>query len=182
MSETPRSYSELLAALADNTVGAITPEDIRDMLASLYPARAQLDLVTPAATTFAGSGVYGKVAGTTTISAALGAVDCDMPSDMVIRVTRTGSYVAIVRATLEVLPAANNKRYTFAFAKNGTAIASSALPYFYGNLSGNAAGVYLAALVPVTLNDQVSLVVKNDTDTTAITASVVSFSLITMMG
>jgi hypothetical protein len=82
----------------------------------------------------------------------------------------------LAQAMLEVLPAANNKRFTFTFAKNGIALTKSPYTAFYGNLSGNPVGVYLAQLIPIVQDDIITVVVKNDTDTSSLTASVLTLS------
>lgn len=181
--QTPRSLTELLTALADNTTAQITPEDIRDAVVSLYPSRGQLALTSggAAATTFGSSGTYVKVAGTTAIDTAVCSDCVTMPADGVLEFTKAQAQVVLANATLEVLPAGNNKRYTFTFAKNGTAIPDLAFTAFYGNLSGNPVGVFLSGLIPVAENDELSVVVKNDTDTTALTASVLTISGIGVM-
>ena len=181
MAQTPRQLADLLVALADNTVGAITPEDIRDLLVSLYPSRGQLTLQTPVATTFSGSGVYTPLAGTTVIDTAVCSTCVSMPGNGILQVTKPQTQVILANATLEVLPAANNKRYTFTFAKNGTPVSSLAFTAFYGNLQGNPTGVFLSGLIPIVANDQISVVVRNDSDTTAITASVLTTSIVGML-
>jgi len=178
MPNTPRTLSTLLTQLADNTSGNITAQVVRDMLVSLYPSRGQLALASggTAATTFTGAGVYTSVKGTTAIDAAVCTSCVTMPGNGQLRWEKGSTHVLLASATLEVLPAGNNKRYTFTFAKNGTPIPTLALIYFYGNLQGNPAGVYLSGLIPIAKDDVLSVVVKNDTDTTAITAAVLTLS------
>lgn len=178
MSETPKQLPALLTALADNTTAQITPEDIRDVVVSLYPSRGQLEL-TPggsAATTFVSSGTYVKVAGTTAIDASVCSTCVTQPANGVLKFIKAQNQVLLASATLEVLPAGNNKRYTFTFAKNGVAIPNLEFVAFYGNLSGNPAGVFLSGLIAVAENDEISVVVKNNTDTTSLTAAVLTIS------
>jgi len=180
MTQTSKIQSALLAQLPDNTTGDISPEDIRDCVVSLNPSRGQLEIVSggSAATTFASSNTYVKVAGTTALDTTIDSTSVSQPSNGVLKVLKNVQQIMLVNATLEVLPAANNKRYTFTFAKNGVPVAGLAYTVFYGNLSGNPAGVFLSGLLPMTYNDELSLVVKNGTDTTSITASVYTLSLI----
>ena len=42
MTQTPKILSALLAELPDNTTGDISPEDIRDVVVSLFPSRDRL--------------------------------------------------------------------------------------------------------------------------------------------
>lgn len=178
MSDTPRTLATLLGLLADNTSGNITPQVMRDLLVSLYPSRGQLELAPggSAATTFTGTGVYTPVAGTTVLDTAVCTSCVSMPGNGQLRWEKGSTHVLNAHALLEVLPAANNKRFTFAFAKNGTAIPELSMTYYYGNLSGNPAAVMLSGLIPIAEDDILSVVVKNDTDTTALTASVLTLS------
>lgn len=180
MTQTSKIQSALLAQLPDNTTGDISPEDIRDVVVSLNPSRGQLELSAggSAATTFASSGTYIKVAGTTALDTTVDNTTVSQPSNGVLKLLKNVNQVVLVNATLEVLPAGNNKKYTFTFAKNGTAIPALAFTAFYGNLAGNPAGVFLSGLVSMTYNDEISVVVKNDTDTTSITAQVLTISLL----
>lgn len=178
MADTPRSLATLLTLLADNTSGDITAQLIRDLTVSLYPSRGQLDLASggAVATTFTASGVYVPVAGTTVLDTDVCSSCVTMPANGQLRFVKAQAQVLLAQAMLEVLPAANNKRFTFTFAKNGIALTKSPYTAFYGNLSGNPVGVYLAQLVPIVQNDIITLVVKNDTDTSGVTASVLTLS------
>ncbi len=180
MAETPKVLSALLAQLPDNTTGLISPEDIRDAVVSLNPSRGQLELASggSVATTFASSGTYVQVAGTTALDTNVGNSTVSQPSNGVLKMLKNVEQVMLVNSTLEVLPAANNKRYTFTFAKNGVAVPELAFTAYFGNLAGNPAGIFLAGLLAMTYNDELSVVVKNDTDTTSLTAAVLTISLI----
>ena len=180
MSQTPKILAALLAQLPDNTTGDISAEDIRDAVVSLYPSRGQLQLASggSVATTFASSGTYTSLKGSTELDTDVCSTCVSMPANGVLEIEKDVAQVVLVNATLEVLPAANNKRYTFTFAKNGTAIPGLAFTAFYGNLGGNPAGVFLSGLVPMVGDDELSVVVKNDSDTTSITAAVYTLSLV----
>lgn len=181
--QTPRSFDQLMTALADNTTAQITPEDIRDAVVSLYPSRGQLQLAPGGtiATTFTGVGAYTALRGTTERDDAVCTTCVTMPAPGVLRWEKAQTQILLANATIEVLPAGNNKRYTFTFAKNGIAVPGLAFTAFYGNLSGNPAGVFLSGLIPIVQGDDISVVVKNDTDTTRITAQVLTVSGIGVM-
>jgi hypothetical protein len=175
--QTPRSLTQLLAQMPDNTAGDISAQDMRDAMVSLYPSRGALQLVsTPVATTFASVGVYTKIAAATLIDASVCTSCVQMPADGELRFLKPVDQVLLVNATVAVLPAGNNKQYSFTFAKNGTAIDSLHVSRFFGNLGGVPLSLFFSGLVAITSNDVISLVVRNDTDTTAITASVLSLS------
>ena len=178
MAETPKTLAALLAQLPDNTTGLISPEDIRDAVVSLYPSRGQIVHTTSAVTTIAQLNSYTPLATVTALDTDVCSSCVSMPSNGVLKLLKNVTQVVLVNATLEILPAANNQKLTFTFAKNGTAIPSLAFTQFYGNLGGNPAGVFLSGLVPMTGNDELSVVVKNETSTNGLTTSVFTLSLI----
>jgi hypothetical protein len=177
MSQTPRVLSQLLALLPDNTSGLISAEDVRDQIVSLYPSRGALELTgTPVATTFATTGAYIPLAGTTVIDASVCSTCVDSPGNGQLRFLKAVDQVVLLNATLAVLPAGNNKQYSFTFAKNGVPIDNLHVTQFFGNLQGRPAGVFLSGLASMTGNDVFSVVVRADTDTTALTASILTVS------
>lgn len=180
MADTPRTLAQLLALAPDNTSGLISPQDLRDMLVSLYPSRGQFELATggATATTFSGANVYTSVKGTTQIDTTVCTTCVTMPGNGQLAFTKAVEQVALVNATLEVLPSANNQRYTFTFAVNGTPKANLAYTAYYGNLGGNPAAVFLSGLVRIAAGDVLSVVVRNDTDTHALTAQTFTVSAI----
>lgn len=70
MVDTSRSASDLLTNLFQDgqADGSITPQDIRDLIASVLPPYGGLYFSTPAPTTISVQGTYYKVAGNTTVT------------------------------------------------------------------------------------------------------------------
>lgn len=178
MAETPKTLAALLAQLPDNTTGLISPEDLRDAVVSLYPSRGQIVLTSSATTTFATTQTYTPVTPPTALDTDVCSSCVSMPSNGTLKLLKNVAQVVLVNASLEVLPGANNQRYTFTFAKNGTAIPGLAFTAYYGNLGGNPAGVFLSGLVPMTGNDELTVVAKNETGTTSFVVSVFTLSLV----
>jgi hypothetical protein len=179
MTQTPRILSQLLALLPDNTAGLISAEDMRDVLVSLYPSRGAIDLTgTPTATTFADIDTFVKVAGTTVIDADVCSTCITMPDNATMQLTKPVAQVVLLNASLAVLPAANNKGYTFTFAKNNTPITTLKVSQLFGNLQGRPAGVFLSGLASASNGDEFSVVARADTDTTAFTVSTLTFSVL----
>ena len=167
MSQTPKVLAALLAQLPDNTTGDITPEDVRDAVVSLFPSRGQIDLSATATTTFAATATYYKLAGTTALDDTLGEDGFSMPSSNELRCTKNVNQVVLYTANVEVSCGSNNKTFSMTFAKNGTAVdkfhiseklSDSNSRYFFS----------LSALIPMSVNDTVSVYVRNDTDTTSL--------------
>lgn len=178
MAETPKVLSALLAQLPDNTTGLISPEDIRDAVVSLYPSRGQIVHTANGTTTFASLGQYVPTVVTTALDTSVCSSCVSQPSNGVLKLLKNVNQVALVNATLEILPSGNNQKYSFTFAKNGTAVTELAYTAYYGNLGGNAVGVFLSGLLAMTYNDELSVVIKNDTSTTSLTISQFTLSLV----
>lgn len=177
MAETPKVLSALLAQLPDNTTGDISPEDIRDAVVSLFPSRGQIDLTAGASTSFALTNTWYKLAGTTALDATLGQDGFSMPGNNELRATKAVNQVLLCTANVEVTCGANNKVFGMTFAKNGTAVgtfhvsqkmASGGEPYFFS----------FSGLIPVVANDIISVYVRNETDTTALTTNNLTLSAV----
>lgn len=178
MTQTAKIESALLAQLPDNTTGDISPEDIRDCVVSLNPSRGQLYHTNNGTSTFTGTGVYRQIVVTTALDSTTSSADVSQSANATLKMLKNVSQVALVNATLEVLPASNNQRYTFTFSKNGTPMPELAFTVYLGNLSGNPAGIFLSGLLAMTYNDELSVVVKNETSTASLTTSQFTMSLI----
>lgn len=177
MAETPKVLSALLAQLPDNTTGLISPEDIRDAVVSLFPSRGQLDLTASASTTFALTNTWYKLAGTTALDATLGQDGFSQFADNELRATKAVNQVLLVTANVELVCASNNKTFGLTFAKNGTAITGIHVSAVLSD-SGKGYGFSISTLIPTVANDIVSVYVRNETDTTAVTATSLTLSAV----
>jgi hypothetical protein len=177
MAETPKVLSALLAQLPDNTTGLISPEDIRDAVVSLFPSRGQLDLTASASTTFALTNTWYKLAGTTALDATLGQDGFSQAADNELRATKAVNQVLLVTANVELVCASNNKTFGLTFAKNGTAITGIHVSAVLSD-SGKGYGFSISTLIPTAANDIVSVYVRNETDTTAVTATSLTLSAV----
>lgn len=177
MAETPKVLSALLAQLPDNTTGLISPEDIRDVVVSLFPSRGQLDLTATAATTFALTDTWYKLAGTTALDATLGQDGFSQFADNELRATKAVNQVLLVTANVELVCASNNKTFGLTFAKNGTAITGIHVSAVLSD-SGKGYGFSISTLIPTAANDIISVYVRNETDTTAVTATSLTLSAV----
>jgi hypothetical protein len=177
MAETPKVLAALLAQLPDNTTGLISPEDIRDAVVSLFPSRGQLDLTASAQTTFAATNTYYKLAGTTALDTTLGQDGFSQASNNELRATKAVNQVLLVTANVELSCASNNKTFGICFAKNGTAITTAHVSAILSD-SNEGYGFSLTTLIPTSQNDTISVFVRNETDTTSVTALSLSLSAI----
>lgn len=66
MVDTARNKSALATLFLDNTTGAISPQDLRDLMESLHPSYASLYISSSASTTLSVQNTWYKASGTTT--------------------------------------------------------------------------------------------------------------------
>ena len=177
MAETPKVLSALLAQLPDNTTGLISPEDIRDAVVSLFPSRGELDLTASAQTTFAATNTWYKLAGTTAFDATLGQDGFSQYANNELQATKAVNQVLLVTANVELVCASNNKTFGLTFAKNGTPLTNVHISTVLAN-SNKGYGFSLTTLIPTAANDIISVYVRNETDTTAVTATSLSLSAV----
>ena len=177
MAETPKVLSALLAQLPDNTTGLISPEDVRDVVVSLFPSRGQIDLTAGATTTFASSNTWTKLAGTTALDATLGQDGFSMPASNELRATKAVNQVLFCVANIEVSCASNNKTFGMTFAKNGTAIGTFHVSQRL-DVGGSSYFFSFAALIPTVQDDVISVYARNETDTTSLTTSNLTISAV----
>jgi hypothetical protein len=177
MTQTAKILSALLAQLPDNTTGDISPEDIRDVVVSLFPSRGQLDLTSAAATTFALTNTWYKLAGTTALDLTLGQDGFSQSANNTLRATKAVSQVLLVTANVELVCASNNKQFGITFAKNDAPIDNIHVSAVLAN-SNDGYGFSITALIPTEANDTISVYVRNETDTTSVTASNLTLSAV----
>ena len=175
MTQTPKILSALLAELPDNTTGDISPEDIRDVVVSLFPSRGQIDLTAGGTTTFALTNTWYKLVCSTTLDTSLGQDGFSQASNNELRATKAVNQVLLCTATIEASSSGNNKTYSFTFAKNGTPITTAHVSDKF-ETSGAVKTVSVIALVPTVQNDTISVYVRNDTDTTSLTTANLTLS------
>jgi len=177
MAETPKVLSALLAQLPDNTTGLISPEDIRDVVVSLFPSRGQIDLTAQATTTFALTDTWYKLAGTTALDLTLGQDGFSQAANNELRATKAVNQVLLITANVELVCGSNNKTFGLTFAKNGVAIENIHISAILSD-SNEGYGFSITGLLPVAQNDIISVYVRNETDTTSVTATNLTLSAV----
>lgn len=177
MADTPRTIAALLALAPDNTQGLISPQDLRDMLVSLYPSRGALNLTASAATTISSANVWYKVAGTTALDLTLSVDHVDMPSNATLRTTKAVAQDVLATATVAVQTTENNNDISLTLAKNGTAINRIAISASIPKTTAPYSFV-VSAIIPMAQNDTLEVQVKNLTGAHNITVVTLDFNLI----
>ena len=164
MADTQRSKSDILTLLADNTSGAISPQDLRDWLVSQNPGYGGLYISTSAETSIATVDTWTKVSGTTT------ATTVSNFTHTTNRLTYSGAPDVHVHIAMSFscTAAANNKIFEFAIAKNGSVDDPSVLSRKIGT-GADVGAVALHTDLMLSTNDYLEMYVKNTTDDTNVT-------------
>jgi hypothetical protein len=172
MADTERTVAELLVLLADNTTGAISEQDIRDMLVSLADSYGGLHISAAVETSIAATSMDGsnavKILGTTVISTANRGMD--MPANNRLRYTGAPTRFFELNAVLSVISASSNKVFGFYLAKNGTVDTGSLITRKQGT-STDVGALALNYHVRLTTNDYVEVFIENQTDNTNMTVN-----------
>ena len=161
MADTKRSKSDLATLLADNTSGAISPQDVRDFLESMDLSFASMYFSSSAETTIAVAGTYVLAAGTTT---SIKLSNFTMPQDNRLTYTGAADVYAEISASISMTCASNSKIVGMKIAKNGTVIDSTEI---HRKISTGAdiGAAYVQGDVQLATNDYIELFISNETDT-----------------
>jgi len=165
MVDTGRSKAEILALMADNNAGDISPQDVRDMIVSMIPPHGGYYRNLAAPTTISVAGTYYKAAGTTTAG---DLDDLTMPQDN--RMTYVGAptqHFHII-ATISMTCAGVNKVIGVKIACNGTPLAGSVIRRKVSTGSDIGA-VTVQSDVEMDTNDYIEIWVTNETSNTEVT-------------
>ena len=165
MADTERTKSAILTLLADNTSGAISPQDVRDTVVSLIPGYGGMYISSAAATTIAGASTWTKGAGTTTST---GLSNFTMPADNRLTYTGTPDVHCHIAMSFSVTSAGNNKTYEFGVALNGTINTASIV----SRKIATGADVGSSAChtdITLSTNDYIEMWVQNTSDGTNMT-------------
>lgn len=169
MPDTRRTVASLQSLLADNSTGAVSPQDERDFLVSTAPAYGSCHWTTAAATTISAQSTkaaiidgnnYVKAAGTTTVGALV--KEFDMPASNRLRYTGAPTLLALVVATVSLTAATANDNLGVKIALNGTVQDASFVPLSNVHNS-NVSTVAVACLVQLATNDYVEVFLANET-------------------
>lgn len=116
MADTRRSLSALQTVLADNTVGAISPQDVRDVLVSAAPPYGAMYISSSAATSLSADNTWTKVSGTTTST---NLKEFTMPANNRLTYGGVAPVHCHVVASISMTAGANNQVFGFRIVKNG---------------------------------------------------------------
>ena len=183
MVDTVKTLAALQTQFADNTTGAISPQDLRDFLVSASPAYGSMYVSTPLETSIA-DGNFTKAAGTTT---SVSLTRFDMPADNRLRYVGTPDchFHGVISFSMSIASGSNKVLELGAYIYDDSAASGAVLAHSVISRNAASTAVGTGALhfdVMLSTNDYIELHVKNTTDTTSITvnnAYVFAMSMIT---
>jgi hypothetical protein len=174
MADTQRSKSALATLFADNIVGAISPQDLRDFLETMHPPFGSLYISTSGETSIADSN-WTKVAGTTT-DVSLHRFSGTTALSVNNRLRYDGNPDVHVHAVISFssqIATGTNKTLEFGAylyddsAASGSVLAHSVVTRFASSTAVGTGALHFDATL--SNNDYVEFHVRNTTDTTNIT-------------
>lgn len=174
MADTIRALDALLALFPDNTSGDITPQDVRDMLVSLAPGHCMGNITAPAATTLADTSTWVQVDGTYALGAS--ARNWTMATNGQFVYTGDGDRDADVNVAFSILAAGVNVVSEWTIAKNGTPIPDALIQRKISTGSDVGAAA-LCAHVDVATNDYISIMCRNTTAASSLTAQTLTITI-----
>lgn len=165
MADTKRSFAETIALAATNTVGAISAQDLRDIIVSLLPTYASFLVNAPAATVVGVQSQWYKAAGGTVPLQT--DADFDFPVDNRIRYVGPNTRQILLWGSGNIESAVNNQELAIGIAKNGVIIPASEISRFVDNQNRGAFALNIS--VPADSGDYFEVWLKNDTSAANIT-------------
>lgn len=165
MAETQRTLADLLSRLPDNITGDISPEDVRDIVATFAADHAEISLSAAAVTNVAVAGTYYKCAGTTVLTAIPAAHNFTMPVDNRLTYTGTAERIVHVACNFSMSVLGNNKLMKFRLARNGVTIPESEIQRWVST-GTDIGAASCQSLCTATVGDFIELWGANATDTT----------------
>ena len=165
MVDTSRTVSDLVTNLFQDgqSAGAITPQDMRDLIESMQTKQGSIYVSTPSSTSIAGAGTFVEGAGTFTLSTAPTASEFDMNTNVRLRYTGTPTVNCLFMASvsLEIDTAVIDKELALQLHKNGTIITGSTVYGFSPATTVNSVNLTTFAYASMATNDYVSIFVAN---------------------
>ncbi len=189
MADTVRTIADLKALLANNTTGAISPQDLRDFLETFRQDHGEISMDTPTATSVSVASDWLKVDGTTALSSGTQMrFDDDSGQKNRLRYTGTTTRIMHIAVSISMTCASNNQVLEFAVIKNG-AVSGSSITDVNSAASviqrkvgtGTDVGsTALHAFIPMTTNDYIELYGRNTTSTANFTVETLNMVAIGM--
>lgn len=134
IADTPKTLAQLQTIFADSqSAGAITEQDVRDMIISFQREQGEIYVSSAAATTISGAGTYVKAAGTTTLKANGNLWDDSSGTDNRLRYTGTPDRTSLIICTGSLQVASTANTMGVKLYKNGSAITGNEIQFEVDN-------------------------------------------------
>ena len=130
MADTQRNYADIITLLADNSAGDISPQDMRDVVATLRPGHGEISITATAATTLSDTSTWVQIAGTYALSA--DALNWAMTQSGRLYYTGAADRMLHIACTLSLTSAGTLDILEACIAKNGTPIDPSRVQLYRG--------------------------------------------------
>ena len=166
MADTARSLAAIQALFADNSAGAISPQDLRDAVETLATKYGEIYVSSSSATSITDTTSYFDIAGTWTLGQAK---QFDENTNGQLRYTGTPDVEAMVKGSVSVTVAGNNDIVHLEIRKNGQDVTGSDATLKLAT-GADVQSFSVLGVVSLSTNDYITLAVRNETATDNITA------------
>lgn len=178
MADTARTIAAMASLLADNSSGAISAQDIRDLMETLHPGHGELYVSSASATSFSDSTTYVPAAGTWTLSSGGHNWD-ESAGNGKLTYTGTPNRVCHIASSFSIISSANSQVIYTAIAKNGSNITPSIVSRKIGT-GADVGAVALHATTTVSTGDYLTVQLRNSSWTSAQTVTLNEGNLFVM--
>lgn len=176
MVDTQRSLSAIQTLFADNSAGAISPQDLRDGVETLRPGHGEIYVSSTAATSFTDTTSFGMAAGTYTFTAGY---NWAMDTNGQLKYTGAATRAVHIASTISMISGNNNQVVNWAVAKNGTVLTASITSRKIGT-GADVGSTAVHGFTTVSTNDYLTTVVRNTSWTGAETVTANFLNLFVM--
>lgn len=176
MPDIQRTQADLLNNIFQDgqAAGSITPQDVRDLFASLLPSFGLISITSSAATAIGSVGVYVKAAGGTGIPSGFSAHNFSSPVSNRLRYDGVVPVHAFVSGSIAISSTGANKTVAIKVAKNGVVLDESLIMEDLKQ-AGDILALSFVAGMSLVPTDFVEMFVANLTDTVSVTLEEMSF-------
>lgn len=181
MADTQRTLTAILALLADNTTGDISPQDVRDMLVSSIGRCAQISVpaANRAAVTIAGTVNYYEATAPTWVLGSFDALFDQSSGNGRLKYLGVVAADLHIACTISLTCGSNNQVIHARLGKNGVSDAASEVQFKLGTV-GDVASTALHLIATVSPGDYISLFVRNETGANNVTVECANLQAVLM--
>ncbi len=177
MPNTQHTIGDMYVLLPDNTAGAISPQDVRDIVETLRNGHGEMAITATAETMINNTEDHEDLAGTYALSPF--AHNWDMETNGQMRYIGPAHRICHFAVSISLTSVSNNQDLHLRVAKNGVSIAASDIDTRIGTGS-DVSAFALHAFTDVVNDDFFTLEVRNSTSTGNVTAETLNFFVMDM--